>query len=326
MVLGKVTIVIPLYNQEQFIGQCVNSALAQTYKNIEVIVVNDGSTDCSRRVLQEAIDDWTREDGIKREEYLKEVEIKGLDHAEQRQKLWDNYFPNGEYAPDAVYDDFKSEEDYAKRNLFFKEIKEKRIESDQPKWDLWKSYFPNGEKVAPRVIDQENRGLSESRNTGIWAGDGEFILPLDADDYLDPRYLELTVPRMADPRVGVVATDMQYEGLLHNRIAPRGLTLDHEMRTNDLPVCSLIRREAFEQTKGYETIFVEVAGSTKVLGYEDWCMWIDILKRGWQVAVVNEPLFHYRVKPVSMITQATKLHSGLVRLVHLLHPELWPNG
>ena len=92
---------------------------------------------------------------------------------------------------------------------------------------------------------------------------------------------------------------MQYEGLLHNRIAPRGLTLGHEMHSNDLPVCSLIRREAFNQTKGYETIFVEIAGNTKVLGYEDWCMWLDILKRGWTVAVVNEPLFHYRVKPVS---------------------------
>jgi hypothetical protein len=96
------------------------------------------------------------------------------------------------------------------------------------------------------------------------------------------------------------------------------------MRDNNLPVCSLIRRAAFEQTSGYETVFVEVAGSTKVLGYEDWNMWIDILKRGWTVAVVNEPLFHYRVKPVSMITQARNLRPGLTRLIHLLHPDLWP--
>jgi hypothetical protein len=52
---------------------------------------------------------------------------------------------------------------------------------------------------------------------------------------------------------------------------------------------------------------------------------LDVLKRGWQVAAVNEPLFHYRVRPNSMISQATQKHAGLVRLIHLLHPELWPN-
>ena len=118
---------------------------------------------------------------------------------------------------------------------------------------------------------------------------------------------------------------MQYEGLLRNRIPPVGLTLAAQMQSNNLPICSLIRRAAFEQTPGYETIFVEVGGSSKVLGYEDWNMWIDILKRGWTVAVVNEPLFHYRVKPVSMITQAKSKHQGLVRLIHLLHPDLWRN-
>lgn len=41
----KVTIVIPVYNGENYMREAIDSALAQTYKNIEVIVVNDGSTD-----------------------------------------------------------------------------------------------------------------------------------------------------------------------------------------------------------------------------------------------------------------------------------------
>jgi glycosyltransferase involved in cell wall biosynthesis len=325
MIPGKVTVVVPLYNQEAYIRQCVESVLAQTYKNFELVVVNDGSTDCSRRVLQEAIDDYVREDGLKRDAYLKEVQDRHLDYDVQRHAIWDRYFPNGGRSWDTKTDDW-SDQEIENRGKFFIEINKLGIDDDEPRWVLYRQYFPEGEKRAPLVIDQENRGLSESRNRGIQAGDGEFILPLDSDDFIDPRYLEKTVPLMADPKVGVVSTDMQYEGLLHNRIAPRGLSLGHEMRSNDLPVCSLIRRAAFEQTRGYETIFIEVGGSSKVLGYEDWCMWLDILKRGWQVAVVNEPLFHYRVKPVSMITQATKLHTGLVRLVHLLHPDLWPNG
>ncbi len=324
MVPGKVTVVVPLFNQETYIRQCVESVLAQTYKNFEVIIVNDGSTDVSRRVLQEVIDDYVRPNAEKQAAYTQEVEEKGLNCADKRKELWDSMF-GGKYTESAVYDDF-APEDLPKRKQFYKEIKERGIESDEPRWALWNTYFPDGERVPPTVIDQENRGLSESRNIGIRAGDGEFILPLDADDYIEPNCLERLVPMMSDSKVGIVSPDMQYEGILHHRIAPRGLSLGHEMRSNDLPVCSLIRREAFEQTKGYETIFVEVGGSNKVLGYEDWNMWIDILKRGWTVAVVNEPLFHYRVKPVSMITQATKLHAGLVRLIHLLHPDLWPNG
>ena len=40
-----VSIVIPVYNGSNYLGQAINSALAQTYKNIEILVINDGSTD-----------------------------------------------------------------------------------------------------------------------------------------------------------------------------------------------------------------------------------------------------------------------------------------
>lgn len=46
----KVTIVIPVYNGEQYVSQAIDSALAQTYKNIEILVVNDGSTDNTENI------------------------------------------------------------------------------------------------------------------------------------------------------------------------------------------------------------------------------------------------------------------------------------
>jgi len=46
-----VTVIIPVYNGEKYLGQCLNSLVTQTYKNFEIIVVDDGSTDNTKKVL-----------------------------------------------------------------------------------------------------------------------------------------------------------------------------------------------------------------------------------------------------------------------------------
>ena len=48
----KVSILIPCYNAEKWIAQCIESALNQTYANKEVIVVDDGSTDGSLDIIK----------------------------------------------------------------------------------------------------------------------------------------------------------------------------------------------------------------------------------------------------------------------------------
>ena len=47
-----VSVIIPLYNQKQFVGQAIESILSQSYPNIEIIVVNDGSTDNPFSILK----------------------------------------------------------------------------------------------------------------------------------------------------------------------------------------------------------------------------------------------------------------------------------
>ncbi len=49
----KITVIVPVYNVENYLNKCLDSIITQTYKNIEIIVVNDGSTDNSGEICQE---------------------------------------------------------------------------------------------------------------------------------------------------------------------------------------------------------------------------------------------------------------------------------
>ncbi len=47
----KISVIVPCYNVEEYIEKCLQSLANQTYKNLEVIVVNDGSTDATREII-----------------------------------------------------------------------------------------------------------------------------------------------------------------------------------------------------------------------------------------------------------------------------------
>ena len=53
----KISIIVPVYNVEKYLSKCINSILSQTYKNIEVICVNDQSPDSSLNILKEYNDE-----------------------------------------------------------------------------------------------------------------------------------------------------------------------------------------------------------------------------------------------------------------------------
>lgn len=50
MVNSKISIIVPVYNSEQYLTRCIDSVINQTYSDWELILVNDGSTDQSAEI------------------------------------------------------------------------------------------------------------------------------------------------------------------------------------------------------------------------------------------------------------------------------------
>ena len=56
----KVSIIIPIYNVEKYLRQCVDSVVSQTYNNTEIILVDDGSQDNSSNICEELANEYNR--------------------------------------------------------------------------------------------------------------------------------------------------------------------------------------------------------------------------------------------------------------------------
>jgi glycosyltransferase involved in cell wall biosynthesis len=157
------------------------------------------------------------------------------------------------------------------------------------------------------VIRQENAGLSAARNAGVRATDTDFFVPLDADDKLDPRFIErLLPPLLSDPGLGysyghVKFFDADGGGWDCPEYDPRKLLIE-----NLSVATAVIRRRAFDEVGGYSR--------DMVYGFEDWDFWIALLSLGYRGRCTPEPLFHYRKHAGgSMLAETQKRRGEMVR-------------
>ena len=75
MTTPKVSIIVPVYNAEKYLSECLDAIFNQSLKDIEVIIVNDGSTDTSWQIVQE----YTKKHKNRRENpHFLAVEIGGF--------------------------------------------------------------------------------------------------------------------------------------------------------------------------------------------------------------------------------------------------------
>ena len=79
----KISVIVPVYNVEQYLERCVNSIINQTYTNLEIILVNDGSTDNSGKLCDELAKKDERIRVIHKENGgLSDARNRGIDEAE----------------------------------------------------------------------------------------------------------------------------------------------------------------------------------------------------------------------------------------------------
>lgn len=55
-----ISVIVPVYNVEKYLDECLTSIIQQTYRNVEIILVNDGSTDSSREICEKYLAKDTR--------------------------------------------------------------------------------------------------------------------------------------------------------------------------------------------------------------------------------------------------------------------------
>ncbi|AUC22787.1 glycosyl transferase family 2, partial [Polaribacter sejongensis] len=202
-----ISIIVPCYNQAQYLDECLQSVLDQTYANWECIIVDDGSQDNTKEVAN--------------------------------------------------------------------------------KWGALDTRF--------KYIYKLNGGLSSARNSGVSAAKGEFILPLDADDYISVDYLTLAMNQFnLNSNLKLVYSLAQKFGEINSLWELESFSLKKLAETNIVFCSGVYRKKDWINVGGYDV--------NMIYGLEDWEFWIALLKKGGEVYRINKICFFYRIKTVSMIT------------------------
>jgi len=168
-----------------------------------------------------------------------------------------------------------------------------------------------------RYIKQANAGVSGACNTAILAAQFPLILRLDPDDILEPTCLESQVSFMhAHPEFDVCYVNSRFfggsdaDGRRWMDLNPSDgeVTFLNVMAGRTAPASpgSIIRRDALIRAGLYDT---------SLHSWEDFDMWLRILRSGGRIAYNREPLVRYRRRPGSLTVQDTRYMDCAVRVL-----------
>ena len=168
-----------------------------------------------------------------------------------------------------------------------------------------------------RVIVQANRGVSAARNRGAAESSGQYIMFLDADDVLEPDYVEkcLRALSAAPPHVAYAYTGMRHFGAEEKVWDSRPFDARALLRGNFVHASALIRRDVFRESGGFDTRWR--------LGHEDHELWVRLLTLGYHGVLAPEPLLRYRRHVESRNTLTKKQTHQLKWQLRMAYPRLY---
>jgi glycosyltransferase involved in cell wall biosynthesis len=140
-----------------------------------------------------------------------------------------------------------------------------------------------------RVFHQSNAGPAAARNRAIAEATGEYILPLDADDLLEPGYAAKAVAVLdVQPDVGIVYCRAEKFGAEEGPWDLPAFSADELALGNVIFVSAMFRRSDWEMAGGFDEGLRH--------GMEDYDFWIRLVHAGRKVVMLGETLFRCRVR------------------------------
>ena len=158
-----------------------------------------------------------------------------------------------------------------------------------------------------RIVRMANGGLASARNRGFEESSGRYLSFLDADDILEPAFLERAVTELErDPECGFASCWLRAFGLSEFDWTPSSCTFPELLVEDTVCTAALTRREAMMDVGGFDT-------EMPVAGYEDWDAAISLVEKGHYGTIIPDFLFRYRIRSGSMTSVCTqpKNHSRL---------------
>lgn len=168
------------------------------------------------------------------------------------------------------------------------------------------------------IINQQNKGLSGARNTGIEAARGELLMFVDADDWLEPNTLDIISKNFR----GEDLFCFSYNRVFENKIVPRNLKINgvYESSFIQRRIVGLLDNELADPSqtdslvtawgKIYKTKIIKESNikftDTKEIGTEDALFNIQYLEFAEKVKIIDVPLYNYLKNNFESLTKLYK--------------------